>query len=233
VAWWSDVPRFRLIVFDWDGTLADSEQRIVGCFSAAAASLRLGELPRERFRSVIGLALPESVEVLFPRCDTAFRDAFVTEYRRHWLAPGAPRTQLFEGVVEVLDRLVEQGHRLAIATGKGRRGLERDLADVGLAHRFCATRCADESRSKPHPLMLEQLLEQTGVDRSEAVVVGDTSYDLAMARAAEVAAIGVAWGMHPREELVPHQPLAIIDTLPELPELPELLARLGDDGSIA
>lgn len=205
--------RYPLVVFDWDGTLADSEAKIVGCLAACIAGLGWEPRPATVLRSIIGLGLPETVPVLFPGAGERDVAAFVAEYRRHWLDPQTPRTCLFAGVVALLTRLKNAGHRLAIATGKSRAGLARELAETGVEALFEATRCADETRSKPDPRMLQELLALTGVDRSEALVVGDTTYDLQMASTAGVASLGVTWGVHPEAQLRRWQPLALVDTI--------------------
>ncbi len=208
--------RPRLLVFDWDGTLADSEARIVSCFRSTIAELGEAPLPDARLRGVIGLGLPQTVDVLFPGCTDAFREHFVTLYRRHWLAPDAPRPTLFPDAVPTLDRLRSRGYTFAVATGKSRAGLDRELDETGLRAYMVTTRAADETRSKPHPQMLWEILEQTKTTESEAVVIGDSVWDLQMARAAEVDAIAVVRAEADRDRLTAHEPLDCIDRLADL-----------------
>ncbi len=218
----------RLVVFDWDGTLMDSEAHIVGSMEAAMADLDLEPPPRERIRSIIGLGLAEALQELFPeRPDPAFRAALVERYRARFFAADAPGA-LFPGARETLGILREAGHVLAVATGKSRRGLDLALAQTGLGECFAVTRCADETRSKPHPQMLEEILAATGSTPAEAVMVGDTEFDLAMARAAGVAGIAATYGVHPPDRLLPQAPVALIAAIRELPEA--LAAWPGGEG---
>lgn len=206
----------RLVVFDWDGTLVDSAAKIVGCFEAAIAALGWAPRPQTALRGVIGLGLPQTVPVLFPGVQEPAVEAFVAAYRRAWLAPEAPQSAMFDGARALLHRLRGAGYRLAVATGKSRAGLARELAETGTGDLFEATRCADETRSKPDPAMLEALLQATGTPRDAALVVGDTTYDLDMARAAGVAALGVAWGVHTPEQLHACGPISVLETMSAL-----------------
>lgn len=209
--------RYRLLVFDWDGTLMDSEARICGAFAAAAADLGIEAPPRERLRAIIGLGLHDALAELFPdRPDLPTRE-LVERYRVHFLAEQGPPMPLFPSAEAVLSDLGSRGYLLAVATGKSRRGLDRALASSGLAARFVATRCADEAWPKPHPQMLLDLLEATGTEAGEALMIGDTEYDLRMAAAAGVDAAGVSWGVHDRCRLEPHRPLRVLDSLAEIP----------------
>jgi len=203
-------------VFDWDGTLADSEAKILSCYQAAITTLGWEPRPRSAVRNLIGLALRETVAALFPACAPTDADRLVNEYRRQWLSPEAPRVDLFPGVEALLSALRSAGQTLVIATGKSRAGLDHELQATRVSSYFAATRCADETRSKPDPTMLLQLLEQTETRPEDALVVGDTTFDLEMARAASVPAVGVTWGMHARETLLAHGPLALVETLDEL-----------------
>lgn len=219
---------YSLIIFDWDGTLADSEAKIVDCFVAAIAGLGWAGRERVEVRTLIGLALAETVPRLYPGIHSAEIERFVAEYRRHWLAPDALRVQLFDGAQDLLGQLRSRGHRLAIATGKSRAGLARELDDTGLASWFAATRCSDETRSKPHPAMLEAILTDTGVDPADALLVGDTTYDLEMAAAAGVASVGVTWGVHSADALRAWNPVTIVESMAMLAEH---LASLRDPRS--
>ena len=209
----------RLVIFDWDGTLADSTGRILLCFEGAFR--RLGRTPPDEavLRGLIGIGLPQQAEILFPDDDAEFHTGFVSAYRDAWFGEGLQEAQLFAGAREVLEELRAAGHALAVATGKSRKGLDRDLAQTGVADRFVATRCADEGRSKPHPEMLDVLLEVTGRPRETAVMIGDTTHDLEMASAASVRSVAVSYGAMPRERLVAADPGAFIDDIRELPAL--------------
>jgi len=206
----------ELIIFDWDGTLMDSVAKIVRCFSAALADTDTPDPGEEAIRHIIGLGLEEAMTALLPQADAARRARVVERYREHFLHLDRTGMELFPGVRAGLEALSEQGYLLAVATGKARRGLDRVLRDTGTAHLFCATRCADEAFSKPHPKMLEDILEQTGFDAGRALMVGDTSYDMEMARHAGVAGLAVTYGVHGRELLAEHAPLACLDSFEEV-----------------
>jgi len=207
---------FDLIVFDWDGTLMDSEAKIVRCMTAAAMDAGLPDPGAAAFRHIIGLGLHEAIETLFPGADAARRRLMVERYREHFVRLDKTETDLFPGVSEGLDALKLSGYLLAVATGKARRGLDRVLDETGTAHLFSATRCADEAFSKPHPRMLQDILGQTDVAPERALMVGDTSYDLEMARNARVPGLAVSYGAHPRARLLDYAPLACLDSFAEV-----------------
>jgi phosphoglycolate phosphatase len=208
---------FELLVFDWDGTLMDSVATIVACTQAVIADLGLSELPAATIRGTVGLGLRETMEVLAPGCDDALFGKVLECYRKHWFASYRDRPVLFEGVHEMLGHLAESGYLLAVATGKSRRGLDYALAQTGLAGLFHATRTADEAFSKPHPQMLLDLLDELGVAPRQAVMIGDSTYDLEMARSARTGAVGVCSGSHRREELERCEPLTCLDGVVEVP----------------
>lgn len=209
-------PEHELIIFDWDGTLMDSVAKIVRCFQAALADAGAPDLGEPAIRHIIGLGLDEAVTMLLPQADAALRARVVARYREHFLHLDRTGMELFPGVRAGLEALTEQGYLLAVATGKARRGLDRVLRDTGTAHLFVATRCADEAYSKPHPRMLEDILEQTGFTPAQALMVGDTTYDLQMAQHARMASLAVTYGVHDRELLAEHGPLACLDSFTEV-----------------
>jgi len=209
-------PNLRLLVFDWDGTLMDSIGAIVACTKLTIRDLELGELPEERIRSTIGLGLRETVEVLSPGCDEEQYGRILARYREHWFATYRDLPLLFDGVRELLEGLVAEGYLLAVATGKSRRGLDYAMIQTGLEGLFQATRTADESFSKPHPKMLYDVFEELGVAPHEALMIGDTTYDLEMARNAGSPSVGVCSGSHPREELLQFEPVACLENVLEL-----------------
>ncbi len=208
--------QFRLVVFDWDGTLLDSEGRIVECLHAASQEAGLASLPPKTLSNVIGLGLKEAVETLYPAIDAAVYHHFLERYRHHYLFASQTPTPLFTGAREMLEDLYQRGFWLAIATGKARRGLDRVLAEQDLAHLFHATRCADETFSKPHPQMLLDIMDRVGAEPDQTLMVGDTEYDILMAHHAKTAAVGVGYGVHGRERLLRHPILACVDSLGEL-----------------
>lgn len=207
---------FRLIVFDWDGTLMDSEARIVACMQAAMAEAGLEPTSRGGVRDVIGLGLGEAVERLLPHEAPELRERVALSYRRHFLAEDRTPSPLFPGVRELLEWLGGQDYLLAVATGKGRRGLDQALSATGLVGVFHATRCADEARSKPHPAMLLQLMDFLGVGPEETLMVGDTEYDLLMAQSAGTQALAVCYGAHDPQRLRKLRPLGCVNDLQEI-----------------
>jgi len=213
-----DARSFRLLVFDWDGTLMDSIGSIVACTRATMEELGLGDgVPEQRIRGTIGLGLRETMEILCPGGGDAMFSRILEGYRKHWLETWRDRPVLFAGVGEMLAALAEDGYLLAVATGKSRRGLEHALEQVELGGIFHSTRTVDEAFSKPHPQMLLDILDELGVPPRSAVMIGDTTYDLEMAHGAGTAAVGVCSGSHRREELERLAPLACLDGVAELP----------------
>ena len=205
------MPAPRLIVFDWDGTLVDSVAHIVRCLQSASRDAGLPEPDDAAARDVIGLGLAQTFARLFP--EGASRDQLermATAYRDHYLAGGADVGAPFPGVGELLEDLRIQGFRLAVATGKSYAGLSRAFAQTGLGDFFETIRCADERLSKPDPLMLREVLAETGVQHTEALMVGDSVHDLDMARAASVGGIGVTSGAHDAARLRTCEPLACL-----------------------
>lgn len=209
--------RFQLLVFDWDGTLMDSQQEIVHCIQAAAIELELPVPSDSQASNIIGLGLKESMEKLFPGADDVLCQNMVNAYRRHFLGGKGFESTLFNGAEAVLRELEAMGYLLAVATGKSRKGLERVFNSTGLGDVFHYTRCADESFSKPHPAMLEEIMSFLGTDPGETLMIGDTEYDLEMAVNAGTAGVGVSYGAHEPERLMKHQPLAVLDQITDLP----------------
>lgn len=205
-----------LFMFDWDGTLLDSTAKIVRCMQQAINQLELPERDGAEVKNIIGLGLPEAVEHLFPGLDRASSKQLIALYSQHFIEADQVPCRFYPGVERVLGQLREDGHQLTVATGKSRRGLNRVLANLGLDDFFDASRCADETASKPDPLMLHQLLAELEVGAEEAVMVGDTVYDLAMAANAGVRSVGVSYGAHSRARLLEHNPVLLIDSFDEL-----------------
>lgn len=220
----SVVRPYDLVIFDWDGTVMDSTGRIVSCMQLAAVDMALPSLADSVVCSIIGLGLPEAIATLYPQLDDAGIVAMRDRYAFHFIAAEQTPSALYPAAEQVLIHLREQGLKLAVATGKSRKGLQRVWGNTGLERYFDASRCADESHSKPHPAMVLELLEAMAVPAERAVVVGDTTYDLEMARAASVDRIGVSYGAHPVEQLLPCEPLAVIDRLDHLLPLVGLAA---------
>lgn len=207
--------RYSLIVFDWDGTLIDSASAIAECIQEAAREMGLPVPDRERASHVIGLGLHDSLRHAVPTLQPHGYGRFIECYRRHFLRC-EDSMQLFPGMRELLGGLKERGHFLAVATGKSRQGLQRALDIAALGEHFHATRCADETHPKPHPAMLLELLEELAIEPQDSLMIGDTSHDLEMARAAGVAAVAVCYGAHPERSLRALSPLACLASVVEL-----------------
>lgn len=208
--------RYRLLIFDWDGTLMDSAQKIVRCFQAAAADSGLPKPGKEQVHAIIGLGLREAFDELFAGQPDALIDAAVERYREHFLHLDNTHMPLFPGVTRGLKELHARGVKLAVATGKARRGLDRVLAETRTGHLFTATRCSDEAGSKPHPRMILDLLELTRTPADAALMIGDTEFDMEMAARAGVDRIAVTYGVHEQPRLLAHDPLACLDSFTAL-----------------
>lgn len=207
--------KYELVVFDWDGTLLDSAAAIVHSIQSACRDLGLPVPDDSRARHVIGLGLADAMRYAVPDLAPENYQAMIDRYRFHYLS-GDHALSLFAGVPQMLARLREAGHVLAVATGKSRVGLERALDHSGLRPFFAASRCADECHSKPHPQMLEELMVEFGVSAASTVMIGDTSHDLQMALNAGVDALAVTYGAHPHEHLKDFAPRACLDDVAAL-----------------
>ena len=194
----------------------DSEARIVACMQAAIADLEMPFRSVDQIRNIIGLGLRESVVTLFNRLSDAEYRSLVDRYRYHFLVGDKTPSLLFDGVLLLLTQLLEKGHFLAVATGKGRQGLDKVLEETDLKTVFHATRCADESFSKPHPQMLLEIMDELGVEAKQTLMIGDTEYDLQMANNAGTAALAVSYGVHSKQRLLDCRPLSCVDTVAEL-----------------
>ena len=210
-------PRYRLVIFDWDGTLMDSEARIVDCLQAASLATGMGELSAHAARDIIGLGLPEAMERLFPGATAEQCEALVAAYKAHFVAVDTTPLDFFPGVEAGIQRLRRHPEQLlAVATGKSRRGLDRMFTAHDCGDWFHASRTADLTLSKPHPRMLEELLAELNVEAHEALMVGDTEYDLEMARALGMHSVGVDYGVHSVPRLEACAPQRIVSHFDEL-----------------
>jgi phosphoglycolate phosphatase len=210
--------KYRLLIFDWDGTLADSAAQIVNAMQTAIRGLNLPPRPDESIRELIGLGLNEGLQRLYPELEVEGLRRLLDGYRAKWLAEGAGEAPLFEGALDALRGLHEAGYRLSVATGKSRRGLDRSLRHhADLNRLIVSSRCADETASKPHPRMLEELLALEDVAASEALMIGDTEYDMAMARAIGMPALGVTCGVHAPQRMLDAGAHALIESVRHLP----------------
>ena len=208
--------KVSLVIFDWDGTVMDSVGRIVSSLRAAAGIAALTVPTEHQAKQIIGLSLDPAFDILFPGITDDKRQLMFQHYREHYMLHDSTPTPLFAGVEQVLTQLKDSNIKLAVATGKQRRGLNRMFAETGLEKYFDTSRCADEAQSKPHPEMLQQILRQLDVPAEQAVMVGDTCHDMKMAQAIAMPRVGVTHGVHGRDVLSQFSPKAIIDTMPEL-----------------
>lgn len=207
--------RYRLLVFDWDGTLADSAAIIVEAIQLACADLGLPIPTDAAARYVIGLGLHDALRHVTPTLAEEDYPALSARYRVHYLNRD-PEIPLFAGTEMLLSSLKARGHVLAVATGKSRRGLDRALEQAGIGARFAATRCADEGFPKPNPDMLLYLMDRLGAAPEETLMIGDTTHDLMLAANAGVDAVGVAYGAHPGPALAAQRNQAIVGSVEEL-----------------
>ncbi|MDB5988530.1 MAG: family hydrolase [Nevskia sp.] len=209
--------RFDLLIFDWDGTLADSVGQIVATMQQAIAALGLPPRADQQISELIGLGFSDSLTRLYPQMDMPTLLRLLREYRER--APGtAYAAPLFAGAAESLSALRDDGYLLAVATGKPRAGLQRSLAShTHLQPLFTITRCADETANKPDPLMLREILAETGIAAERALMIGDTEYDIAMARAIGVPALGVACGVHDAGRQLRAGALAVVESARAVP----------------
>ncbi len=218
-----------LLIFDWDGTLADSRDHIVAAMQAAITHLQLPEQTDDRCAQMIGLGLRETAMQLFSGfynngvderdgIDEHGLTQFSECYSKHFvdLKQQYGEAQFFPGAIETLQQLKAQGHLLAVATGKSRRGLDRALLADNLVDLFVATRAADETASKPSPIMLKALLNETGISAEQAVMIGDTSYDMQMAKNIDMPRIAVSYGVHEVSVLEQYAPTLVIDRMDQL-----------------
>lgn len=208
--------KYQLLVFDWDGTIIDSASTIAECIRLAAADLALDVPTKEQASHVIGLGLHDALRYAVPQLRPEQMSEFVSRYRYHFLMR-EDRMGLFDGMRDLIEALSKM-RTLAIATGKSRRGLDRALDSTGLKPYFQSSRCADETNPKPHPAMLLELMSEFEVAPNAALMIGDTSHDLEMARAAGVDGLAVTYGAHPENNLRACRPTACVGSVAELGE---------------
>ncbi|MGN6496224.1 MAG: HAD-IA family hydrolase [Tsuneonella sp.] len=212
----------RLAVFDCDGTLVDGQAAVCEAMDIAFAEAGLAPPDRNAVRRIVGLSLPQAVRALAPEAPGERQAAAVEAYKAAFRASrmeGRLHEPLYDGMLAVIERLTAAGWTLGVATGKSDRGLQACLASHGVLERFVTLQTADRHPSKPHPAMLEAALFEAGSSAQESVMIGDTSFDMAMARAAGVRAIGVAWGYHAPSELMEAGAEAIAENPAHLEQL--------------
>jgi phosphoglycolate phosphatase len=199
--------RFDLIIFDWDGTLIDSIDWIARCLQNAANNTRHTTPNYQSAKDVIGLSIDKAIAALFPDANENEVHTLVDHYEKAYFSKKISRDDLFTGVFDMLEALKKNGYLLAIATGKTREGLDEALHATGTVDLFSITRCADETQSKPHPKMLEEIMTHLQISPERVLMVGDSTHDLQMAINAGIASVGVASGSHDADQLLQYQPL--------------------------
>lgn len=212
----------RLAVFDCDGTLVDGQAAICETMERAFAAAGLPQPDRHSVRRMVGLSLPYALRELAPEADEEQRARAVEAYKEGYRAlrlSGALQEPLYDGIAELIGRLASAGWLLGVATGKSDRGLHACLETHGIKQHFVTLQTADRHPSKPHPAMLEAALFEAGVSPEDAVMIGDTSFDMEMACAARVRAIGVDWGYHEPHELLDAGASAVAGTMAQLEEM--------------
>ncbi len=210
--------KYQAIVFDWDGTLVDSTARIVESMQCASIDVALAWRSAFEIKQIIGLGLPEAIVDLWPELGLESQQVQLMResYNHHFLSPERSDVAFFPFATDMLAQLRKSGVMLAVATGKSRAGLDNAFIELDAGQYFKDSRCADETRSKPHPMMLEQLSESLGVKPEAMLMVGDTQFDLDMARAAGVDSLALAHGAHEQEKLLLSKPLAVVADLPAM-----------------
>lgn len=206
----------KLIIFDWDGTLSDSADRIVAAVRKGASAVGLPDRPDQDIRDIIGLGLIESFRSLYPDIHDAQMEPFGNAYRDAYLNAEQSAAVLFEGVVETLDSLRER-YTLAVATGKSRAGLDRELVETDALRYFAASRCADETAPKPNPRMLFEIFEQTGIGPENSLMIGDTDHDIGTAKNAGTTAVAVSCGAQLADRLHAAEPRVLLENVNQLP----------------
>ena len=212
--------QFPLLVFDWDGTLVDSIERIVTSLQHASKQAVKTEISESQAKNVIGLGLMEAIAQLHPELDEKHQldklEDIANAYRHHYIYDNLVPAPLFSGVNDLLDELKHQGYTLAISTGKSRSGLKQSIEEHDVAGFFATTRCAGENKSKPHPEMLHEILGELNFSADEALMIGDSKHDLEMANNANMQCIGVTHGVHGVDTLKKHNPLICLSHISEL-----------------
>jgi len=211
--------KYQLIIFDWDGTIMDSVPKIVGTMQAAAERMSLPKPADDAVRGIIGLGLNPAIQQLFPGIESEAVLALREHYSDIYVNDDVVPSPLFEGAVDVLHSFKRFGCDLAVATGKSRRGFNRVVSASGVASLFSYSRCADETHSKPHPAMVNELLAESGVAPDQALVVGDSEFDMEMAQRAGVDRIGVSYGAGGEAQILKYDPLMYIDRIEALLDL--------------
>jgi len=211
--------QIKLVVFDWDGTLADSLGRIVDCLQLAAQRHQLPEPSTAAARDIVGLSLVVAIDRLWPGVSAQLNAQLIESYSEFYEAHTPGPCPFYDGAEQMLEQLLAADYTLAVATGKRRQGLNESLQGLNASRWFAASRCADETASKPDPLMLQELMAELDATPAQTVMVGDSEYDMQMAKNAGVHRLAVSFGAHHRDRLHRYELLGCIDHLSELPAL--------------
>ncbi|NNC98622.1 MAG: HAD-IA family hydrolase [Gammaproteobacteria bacterium] len=207
---------YQLIIFDWDGTLMDSAEKISNCIIAAARDAGLPEPSSQNAKQMIGLSLHEAIGNLFPDQPRTVIERVVEAYKFHFISGDLTEQVMFDGVEQGLAALADRGALLAVATGKSRRGLQRVFDELDVAGKFAISRCADETRSKPHPQMLHEILDYTSIDPHNSIMIGDTTYDMQMAANAGITGLGAGYGVHSSHQLSQTKAIDVLSSFAEI-----------------
>lgn len=209
---------FQLIVFDWDGTLYNSAASIVACLQQAAQEVNIAIPESSQIRNIIGLSFEEAAMQIAPNLPSEKVVALRKAFHKYLDNDQLNKPAFFSGARDTLKRLREQGYWLAVATGKSRSRLEKNLSVLQAREFFMTTRCGDEAFSKPHPQMLLEIIDEIGVSKRRVLMIGDTEYDLQLAENAGVSALAVDYGAHDRSRLLDHEILGCISDIRDLPD---------------
>jgi len=207
--------RYKAVIFDWDGTVMDSTASIAGAIQAACVDMELPVPSTEEANWVIGLSLPAALRRCAPTLPEDRIPMFIDRYRHHFFRFDQ-QLDLFDGILPLLEDLRARDIRLGVATGKTRLGLDRVLTAKQLTTHFDYTRCADESRGKPHPAMLFDIMERLDLDPRDVIMVGDTTHDIQMAASAGVDSMAVTYGAHSKRTLVTSEPTVMVSSVREM-----------------
>lgn len=216
---------YDVLIFDWDGTLLNSADHIASCICEGFDAAGLTPPTMDEARNIIGLGMVEAIQFLRPGIEHELIIRIREAYAERFFSKQPTRDDLFDGVMDMLENAATQGFKLAIATGKSRPGMDVVLRQLDMTKQFHVVRCADETRSKPHPLMLEEILRELGLPPERALMIGDTEYDMRMAQAIQMDRLGVSYGVHGRDRLLAHDPIACIDSMRELHDVIEQAER--------
>lgn len=208
--------KYKAIVFDWDGTLMNSVNKIVETMQSSAKHLGLPVPEFNQAKEVIGISLLPALQKLFNIEDEKLAMKLFHTYKEHFKDHTQICSPLFNGALELLETLKQRGYILAVATGKARQGLDHNWRHSNTKHFFSASKTADDAQSKPSPDMLQQILSELNLSADQVLMVGDTTYDMAMAESINMDRIGVSFGVHSADRLQKHNPMAVIDSLDEL-----------------